>query len=205
MEVVENANADVNNDAAAQVEDKSGANGATPSNNDTVNVDEIVSSWGEDRNKLSALEEENFKLKRQLSSSSKGNDDDDDNMTLDEKVEREISRREEERESLKQFNTQTAEREISFLEKTNPFFRANKQAVLQVAVDAKLNLTEAVKVLKARNAEAKDKINEVDKDRKKGASQDTSKAGTGNVTKNTAYNPETDKGKSIAALYGEAL
>jgi hypothetical protein len=203
MEVV--ANADVNNDAAAQEEDKSNVNGVTPSNNDTINVDEIVSSWGEDRTKLSVLEEENFNLKRQLASAKKADDDEDDETPLSEKVEKEIARREEEKESLKQFNTQTAEREINFLEKTNPFFKANKQAVLQVAIDAKLNLTEAIKVLKARNAEAKEKINEADKDRKKGANQDTAKSGSGNVTKNTTYNKETDKGKSIAALYGEAL
>ena len=186
--------------------DDKGANSEKQSSESSVDTDEVIKGWGEDRQKLAEKDKEIFQLKKQLADKSTDDDEDDDDLSMDERVERKIQQKEEEKKKLAEIDKKAAEREISYQEKTDPFFKRNKREILQIAVDAKLNIAQAKAELKARRAEAKGKIDKVVDKKKKEASQSATKnnSSRGNVGKK-GYDPEVDGKKSISDLYNESL
>lgn len=180
-----------------------GTNGETPSSIDSVNVDEVVSGWKSDRDRLSQIERENFELRKKLSTTDKSDDDDDeDGLSMDERVDKKLAQRLKDEEETKKFSIEQAEREAEFMRRVSPVFRKNEKSIIQIAVDGKMNLSEATKVYETRNQAKSDAKEEIDKDRKKVASQGQASPSSGSAGKPAT---KSDKNKSVSELYREGL
>lgn len=182
-------------------------NGGKPSTEDQVNTDDLVEGWKEDRQRVSELEDENYKLKQQLRASKYKDDDDDDDLSMDERVDRRVKQREEDAAAEKELAEKKADREVSFMRRSNPFFRANEKEVLQRAIDRHMNLSEATKDLKDERERIAAAKENADDGRKKnaGGKSDSDSSKGGSTKSPTKYDPEKDKDKSIEDMYSEGL
>lgn len=188
-------------DETANTEDQS-KNGGTPSNDDQINVDDVVNSWKSSEERAMQLEEENFKLKQQLAS--KSSDDDDDDLDEEERIEKRVQARIAEQENQKEFAMKKAEREADFMTKTSPVFRANKDKILEIAVAAKVDLREATKIFTERQKSVQEAQTKSTDAKKKGASQGAgTNSGSANNGKGSA--PKANNNQSIADIYRENL
>lgn len=184
------------------VENKGGVKSETPSNDDSVNVDDIVSSWKSDRERISELERENFELRKK--SSTTKDEDEDDNLSIDERVEKRIAQKQKEAEEMEKFSKEQAEREATFMRKVSPTFRKNEVEIIKIAIDGRMNLSEATRVFETRHKAVADAKKEVDDERKKNAGQKPSSSKGGEVGKK-GYDPKADKSKSISDMYRDGM
>lgn len=190
-------------DATTNTDEKSG-NSETPSTND-INVDDVLGGWSEDRNRNDELERENFDLKRRLAETKSIDDEEDEELDMDERVSREIKRRESNTTAEMELDKKLAERQVAHLKVRSPYFRNNEEKVLKFAIDAKVSLSEANKIMQERDGVNKKTVNKADDKRKKNASQDTSKKSGKGTVGTTKYDPKTDGEKSISELLREGL
>lgn len=184
--------------------DGQGNDVTSTTDDDKVVVDDLIQGWQEDRARLSELERENFELKEKTAKLT-ANDDDDDDLTMEEKVEREIKRREEANKTATERDRMAAEREVSFMRRSSPDFRKNEKEILQRAIDRHMNLSEATKDFVGERDRLKKLASETDEQRKKAAGDTTAGKGNGGSIAKGGYDPKTDKNKSIDELYRESI
>lgn len=188
--------------------------GVTPEAQQEFN--EVVKSWKEDRENLSKFEKENSELRDMLAqtknklSQYESDEEDEEDKELEglSRADREakIVERHNQRKADEQTRIATeVEKEKSFMRASEPFYKENEKAVLANAVkfDCK-TLEQAVKITKEITSavERAEKARLIEEKRKLDASGVQPTGTTGNTTpRNSAYNPDTDRSKSIRDLY----
>ena len=169
-----------------------GGNDETSSTQPDQPSEEFISAWEEDRLKADKLAQENLELRRKMADSSS---DEDEDLSMDEKVDKEIAKREQFSKEQAEIESKSAEREVNFLEKINPFFRENKEAILKLAVDVKAKtLNEAIDIFKKRTTD----VNTQDKK----TEESTEKKQENKTTETKIDKPED---MSIQDIYQSAL
>jgi len=195
-EIVEEEVKPEDNQENDQQEDEKSAGGEKPNQA----LDDVIEGWREDRIKLEETKRENAEYKAKMERFEKKEDDEEyEGLSEDERIERIIAKKEKQAEELKKARTAEVNEEIRFLERTDSFFRDNKEKVLKVAADFNAtNLPQAIKILKAQMGSSK-KV-EYDKKRKKEADgAPGGKSGKGSTK--SEYNAEKDGKKSFGDLY----
>lgn len=138
----------------------------TPSNDSQKQFQEIIEGWKEDRTLLEKSVKENRELKDSLANlksrlgkyESEENEEgeDDRNLSPSQREQKIIERYEAEKKAKLTAQREEVAREIGFLERTDPYFRENKNGILKVAADFNAqNLEQAIKIHRAQTAIAK--------------------------------------------------
>ncbi len=150
-------------DGEESQENGSSKKGEMPTNDAQKQFNEIIEGWKEDRVLLDKSVKENRELKEQLSSlksrlekyesSGEEEGEDDTDLTPSQREQKIIERYESEKQRKLAEQKNDAEREVAFKYQTDPYFRANKEGVLNVAVKFDTqNLEQAIKIHKAQQA-----------------------------------------------------
>jgi hypothetical protein len=185
----------------------------TPSNDADTQFNEIIEGWKEDRMALQtattenrALKDEVRDLKGRLARYENGESEEDEfeGLSPREREQKIIERHEKQKAEETMRMKDEVAKEISFHERTNPEFRANKDAILKIASDFNAtNLEQATKIWKAQQAVAQKaaKAKEIDDKRKREAAG--ANGGTSGGSTVRPYDPTVDGKKSISDLYRE--
>lgn len=158
-------------------------------------TDKIAKGWAEDRQKLETIEEENRRLKIQLSQRKGDEDDDDelDGMTEDERVEYLVNKKEREKQQQTTAQKEREKSELRFFRTTNRQFIANEKGILKFQKENGLDLKQATKLYMAQQEaikKAKGTGNTVNHQRNAQAPQGQ-----------RVYNKATDMGKSFGEFF----
>jgi primosomal protein N' len=107
----------------------------------------IIKSWEEDRQKLDSLEEENKKLKIELSKYGRGEDDEKlDGMTEDERIDYLLKKKEEEKKAEEASKAEKEKRELRFLKIKDKYFVENEKEIVKLAKDEGLTVKQALSI-----------------------------------------------------------
>lgn len=190
--------------------------GETPSTEVPSEFQEIIEGWKEDRTALATAETENRtlrdeveQLKNRLSRYESEEDEEDkelEGLTRQEREKRIVERHEKQKAEAEERTKTEVAREIAFHERTNPEFRANKQAILKVAASFNASsLEQATKIWKAQftAAERVKKAAEIEATRKRDAGGATPGGTNSGVPVVKGYDPARDGSKSIRDIYRE--
>jgi len=163
----------------------------------------IFDSWREDREALTQLEQENREMRERLARE-EANDEELLNLPEEERVNKLVERRENERRTAQDREQRETQSEIRWHKLRDPFFKENEQRILKNAIDFNSkSLADAIKITKQQDELIKQAI-------ATGKYHDTRKAqadGVGNSVAGgkvgTSYDPKVDSNKSLADMYRE--
>jgi hypothetical protein len=166
----------------------------------SVNMEGVMSGYQEALAERNRLEEENIQLRQEAAQRAAKSEGDDESEEA--RIEREVERRTQASKELADFEKAKVQREVDMLERINPTFKENKEAILQISIDQRIPLAEAAKAFEARNAEAKKTVDKHHEARKKSADgKQTASQKPGVQTRK--YDPKKDAGRSFADMYSK--
>lgn len=209
-------NASATEEEAGKPDTQGQGKSETPSTDPEKEFQEIIEGWKEDRVALQASENENRtlrdenaqlknKLARYESGEDEGEDDEFAGLSREERERRIVEKHQKAETEKAERTRQEVAREISFHERTDPEFRANKDAVLKLAASFNCtSLEQAMKFWRAQKAVAeRAKKSALKENERKGDAGVTPGGNGGQGNRATGYDPARDGGKSIRDIYAE--